>query len=69
MDDTDSTRVDMSPEAIDRRLREASQISKLCLSLSQAAVRAGVLGGKAGRVRDGSPDGEISPAGSHTKAR
>jgi len=32
----DEDRVDMSPEAIARRLREASELRRLCLSLGKA---------------------------------
>jgi hypothetical protein len=42
MSEVPSRKVDMSPEAVDRRLREASQLSKLCLSLRAAALRSGL---------------------------
>ena len=38
MSEIDPRRVDMSPEAIARRLREVSDILELCLSLQKAKL-------------------------------
>jgi len=53
LDQTQRTPVDMSPQAISRRLKECSAISALCVRLTQAKIM--------GRVEDlkraNAPDG------------
>jgi hypothetical protein len=41
-EDEPMSTIDMSPAAVDARLRKASQLRRLCLSLGDAGRRAGI---------------------------